>query len=668
MKRKLAVPAYCTFVLVSITISKGAIHDNSGGFPKLFQYIEESEYEIRWQPHVGAYQAPNRANNLRFTYSNDAVTIEPREFGEDEPKPWEFSVRLLSVGKGKQGLRFAPGEFATAGRTAVVRSPDMAIDYVNDSKGLRQSFQILSKPAGDDPLTLIFHVSGDLAAIQMNEEGTGIEFVNSAADRAISYSDLHVWDATERKLHASMALLDGGRFAIVVDDSEAVYPILVDPIYGDGWSETNATARFGYVVLLRGIYADQRVPEMLIGAPQYDTGSADAGSVFYFTHANDLFSANVHAQMYRGGQSNAKFGSSISVADIDGDGYQDLIVGAPYYNGGGMTDNGKVFVYSGGGTGGYEFDTNSFWSATGFNSSDLFGYSVLGFPDVNNDFMDEVIVGAPGYSYVHTDNGAVFGYFGGSPPNTTQDWSIYGYNSSSEFGSSLAYAGDVNLDAYHDLLIGAPSASQSGTVKGAAYLVKGTGTTLAGSATTIWGPAAGAKFGYSVAGNFDQNNDGYSDVLIGAPNAGTSSEGKAYVHLGDGTTISSSAAWSVESNQSNGNLGHSVATGDIDRDGRFDDWIIGLPNYDTTSFSLTDNGEAWFYFTDDLGVISGPNQSTGTGNRVLGTANYDHNGSSVSIGLVKRVSTQEFYHGFAVGAPDATSNGAGTVTIWRFEP
>ncbi len=173
---------------------------------------------------------------------------------------------------------------------------------------------------------------------------------------------------------------------------------------------------------------------------------------------------------------------------------------------------------------------------------------------------------------------------------------------------------------------------------------------------TLYGSGNGDQFGFSVAAVGDADGDGCGDVLAGAPlhDNGQSNEGKAYLFLGTSNGINTTASWAVESNQAGAQLGYSVAGGPVNGEDFISDLVIGGPYCDTTAFSLTDNGQAWFYrgvYNDDplLDAI------------VVGTDSYDHNGWSVAYGSRVLYRTS----GIIVGASDADGGGTVTASFWE---
>jgi hypothetical protein len=279
-----------------------------------------------------------------------------------------------------------------------------------------------------------------------------------------------------------------------------------------------------------------------------------------------------------GDQDSADFGFSVaSAGDVNGDGYSDLIVGAPSYSAA-QERAGKVFVYYGSPSGPSAIPD---WTVESDQSRAVFGISVASAGDVNGDGFSDIIVGADSYDDGQTDEGRAFLYLGSvSGLSLSAAWTAESNQDAAYFGNSVATAGDVNGDGYSDVIIGADNFTHDQLFEGGAFVYLGSANGLA--LTPAWSADSDqdyGSFGSAVASAGDVNGDGYSDVIVGATfyesDLNQRNEGKAYVFLGSASGLALTPTWTAESNRKNTALGSSVAgAGDVNADG-FDDFIIG---------------------------------------------------------------------------------------------
>ena len=216
-------------------------------------------------------------------------------------------------------------------------------------------------------------------------------------------------------------------------------------------------------------------------------------------------------------------GQSVAAAgDVNGDGYDDVIVGATRTDLGSLWDVGSAYVFSG-------LDGSLIYQWNGEGSTDLFGHSVSSAGDVNADGVADLIVGAylanPGGK---NNAGSAYVYSGADGSLLYQ---FVGESASHEFGSSVSSAGDVNGDGFDDLLVGAQDATAPGvpSFAGAAYVFSGADGTLL---HRWFGDDLIGYFGCSVSDVGDMNSDGFADVMIGAYGAGRTFAGSAYIYSG----------------------------------------------------------------------------------------------------------------------------------------
>jgi hypothetical protein len=224
-------------------------------------------------------------------------------------------------------------------------------------------------------------------------------------------------------------------------------------------------------------------------------------------------------------------------------------------------------------------------TATGSVSTDRLGKAVAIVGDVNGDGHADIGVGVPYSDVGGTDTGSIR-ILSGNGGQTL--YTLHGLVAGDRLGESIAGVGDVDLDGYADFLAGAPLNDHSGSSSGMARVWSGrTGAVL----YTLWGDAAGDWFGAAVDGAGDVNNDGWPDLIVGAPygkGQSTSNVGEARIFSGrDGTVIRTHNA-----PQGLALLGSSVSgAGDVDQDG-WDDVIVGAPQ---SPYAAQDSGRAWVF-------------------------------------------------------------------------
>ncbi len=223
-----------------------------------------------------------------------------------------------------------------------------------------------------------------------------------------------------------------------------------------------------------------------------------------------------------GGAAGDLFGWSLdSAGDIDQDGRDDLIVGAPLAEFLG-TNQGKAYVISG------RTKYRLFETTGGWNGGEL-GYDVAGIGDADQDGYPDFAIGEPFADFGGPGSGRVQVFSGKWPfPQLHADAGWPG----SWFGFSVAGVGDFDGDGGDDLAIGAPQLDfGSYTNLGNVWVLSGDS---GGFLWNWWGNASGDEFGYSVAGAGDMNLDGLGEVVAGAPynDAGGKDPGQARVFAG----------------------------------------------------------------------------------------------------------------------------------------
>jgi len=465
-----------------------------------------------------------------------------------------------------------------------------------------------------------------------------------------------------------------------------------------------ANAGLGRSVAGAGDVNGDGYADVIVGADQFDGGQNGEGAAFvYLGGASGIADGNpttAHAQL-ESNQIDGWIDSSVAGAgDVNGDGYADVIVGAPVYDAG-ETGEGAAFVFLGSSSG--IANGNPATAAAQLESDQVggqLGVSVAGAGDVNGDGYADVIVGANSYNAGENTEGAAFVFHGsasgivasGNPTNA--DTQLESNQANAWLGASVAGAGDVNGDGYADVIVGAASYDAGeGANEGAAFVFLGSSSGIAdGSPATaaaqFESDQANAALGASVAGAGDVNGDGYADVIVGAHNydAGEGAgEGAAFVFLGSASGITSgnpaTAAAQLESDQPSALLGWSVAgAGDVNGDG-YADAIVAARLYDA---GQNNEGAAFVFHGSASGIVASGNPtnadaqlesnqvSGGLGFSVAGAGDVNGDGyADVIVGAKLYDAGQGFAEGAAfvfLGSATGIADGNPATAAAQFEP
>ncbi|MDB5472225.1 MAG: hypothetical protein JWR84_3785 [Caulobacter sp.] len=417
------------------------------------------------------------------------------------------------------------------------------------------------------------------------------------------------------------------------------------------------------------------IDDLIIGQPNATGGLGASYVVFGRSGGGNLdlssldgtngFKVTGGLGVYRNGVSVA------SAGDINGDGIDDLLIGAGAAHPHGQY-SGSSFVVFGRSTG---FAPNlvltSLSGADGFRidgalARDYSGRSVASAGDVNGDGVDDLIIGARGVDVAGSNSGASYVVFGKvtatagnfaavvplSGLDGANGFRIVGVSAGDASGQAVSAAGDINGDGLADLLIGAAYADPNGVDTGAAYVVFGRSTGFAADLLLsnlngadgfrIDAPEQFARIGFSVASAGDVNGDGLDDIIVGARNTNQAT-GATYVIFGrdcaapgafaatlnvadldgatgfriNGAAIYDASGWSVSS------------AGDINADG-FDDLLVGADQSDPNG---PNSGTTYVVFGRASGmapVLNVTSLNGVNGFRITGTTAQDHAGYSVT--------------------------------------
>ena len=328
-------------------------------------------------------------------------------------------------------------------------------------------------------------------------------------------------------------------------------------------------------------------------------------------------------KIFTGENAGDYFGEHAYLVDVNGDGYADVVTGAPIYN----NIQGRIYIFHGG----PDMDENADLIIDGEpGTQGRFGLSVTA-GDLNNDGYDDVVVTA---TFINNRTGRVYLFYGGDPMDTAVDLIFDGENKNDRFGRDIdnpKMIGDINGDGYGDLLISTRMWNYAHGVsgQGRAYLYYGgPGTSMDSTPDKIFtGENPLDDFGVSGC-IFDIDNDDFADVIIGARGY-NNYQGRVYIYWGgeDMDTVADKV-FDGESGDAIGNFGHGLDAGWVNDD-VYGDIIVAAPYYDQNTYS----GRAYLFYGDtkagmdttcDNAFTVPTNKASWTQHAVLGDLHNDN--------------------------------------------
>lgn len=454
-----------------------------------------SEYAIAAGP--GHYRAEQP--NLQAAFSDEGQVQVTSEQAS-------LTLRLGRVGRGAN-LRdaVAPDSVEVDGNRLSFQRGTIEEWYLHGPLGLEQGFTLTERPEGSGPLVLAMHTGGSLRA---DRDDRGVVFADTRGTARIRYQDAFAADAVGRSLPVQVALR-AGALSLVVDDTGATYPVVVDPlIVADSDPLVAGDGAVGDEMGLSVAVSDDTA---IVGAPEANGAKDDEGAAYVFVRSGDSW-AQQQKLVPDDPELEHQFGFSVAIdgdtavvgANQAGDGV-DFALGAAY-----------VFVRSG--------DT---WSqqqkltAEGdAAANDMFGASVA----VSGD---RIIVGAP--TSLDGREGAAYVFIRSGTTWTRQQVFTAGTDASNDdlFGAAVTVEEDT-------VLVGAPLAEVGATVdQGSVTVFLWAGNTWARQGRLVADDGvADDQFGGAVALSGDS-------LIVGARLAdvgGEADQGAAYVFTRSGLT------------------------------------------------------------------------------------------------------------------------------------
>jgi hypothetical protein len=351
-------------------------------------------------------------------------------------------------------------------------------------------------------------------------------------------------------------------------------------VEGPGFGGLPALGKLGLAISSAGDFNGDGATELALGSPYASSTGFRAGTVSVLRWQDGPSAP--HVQFLRSTMPRANFGTALdAVGDVNRDGFDDLVVGAPVMTGD-WAEEGAAYLYLGGADG---LSTNSVWTAWGGQAGMRLGEEVEAAGDVNGDRFADVLVAAPRWGDGLPGYGEVRLYLGTREGLQSEPaWIYRGRRPYAKAGRGLLGGVDLNRDGFMDVAVGLPSANAPGGMgtTGEVHFFFGNRQGLNLEPDWIWeGSTPGNGFGDSVCLVGDMNGDGYAELAVGAPFTPlvAKHQGVLCVFPGNSAGFSTTPLLQVMGGVPHGRYGYQLAAlGDVDGDG-LADLGIGSPEF-----------------------------------------------------------------------------------------
>ncbi len=552
---------------------------------------------------VGAKQSDTGASNAgqAYVYAMKHPTLvapvggETWMAGEPDTIRWSGDSRAdvaISLDGGASWIALATGAGGAAQNALAILTPAVAtgVARVRVSLSGAPPVRITSDTSGRDfriafpvPQGRAVTVARSVASGTFAGEGVGLAIAAAGDVNGDGFPD---WLSGSRRDPGSGAGPD--RVRLMFGGPAPLAPLVLEV--------PAPAAPLGLSLAAAGDFNHDGFGDVVVGSPGDGAMGPEAGRAFVFFGGAEP--GATPGLVLEGGVSGAHFGASVACAgDANGDGIDDLLVGAPLDATAG-DGAGRVFLYRGGSA--PDAIADAAWS--GMKPGDRFGAALAGVGDVNADRLSDFVVGAPGNDAAGSDAGRAYVFEGAGGPVLTPTVTLTGEHAHDGFGTAVAGAGDVNGDGFDDVLIAAPFNGAAGSTSGRVYEFFGGARLSATPNLAASGAVAGEFFGIALSGAGDLNRDGFDDIAIGAPFSAAAGRdaGRVAVYLG-GLIPDASPDFLWTGRAAGDRFGAALAgVGDANGDG-FDDLLIGAPFHDG---SVPDAGAVTLYDARRYVVIS----------------------------------------------------------------
>ncbi len=330
-------------------------------------------------------------------------------------------------------------------------------------------------------------------------------------------------------------------------------------------TDINAKDKQGHTPLYFAVNHDYKVAELLINKGADSSIRTESGQTLLQLAQERRQTESTVQDLIFEGEPNSVFGIHIACGDVDGDGYDDILVGEWRYN----NHRGRVYLFYGG----PDMDTTADLILEGQNEGEYFGIGIA-CGDIDNDGYEDIVIAASRYS---ESRGRAYLFWGSdrnsmdAKPDKIFDGEA---EKGAEFGACYPAVYDIDNDGYDDIILGACHSINKTGRAGRAYLYFGnTKESMDTSYDLIFKPENPAySFGYAISCG-DVDNDGFGDIVIYG-------RGRAYLYYGSNKSNMDAKADVIFKAQSEGNdfFGCGIVCVDQNRDG-CDDVVIGARGY-----------------------------------------------------------------------------------------